>query len=53
MWHDSTVGGFVVPAGALYAAESMMIALTGTWASTLDDVKTRLVSKKVCKCLTS
>lgn len=43
MWHGTSVNGLVVPAGALYAAESLLIALCGTWTANATEVMQHLV----------
>ena len=50
MWHRSHLPDdpeSIVPASALYAAESMFIAITRSWTSNLEDVEEYCVSAKL------
>lgn len=47
MWHGAHLDGdkeAVVPASAVYAAESLFIAITGSWETTLEEVTKYCVS---------
>lgn len=44
MWHGGSVGDLVVPAGAVYGMESVLIGLVGSWKATATDVESHIVS---------